>query len=773
MHTNLIYYGLKPYLPWHLRMAVRRIVARRTRKMHQDVWPIKEAAGQRPADWPGWPDGKKFSLVLTHDVESWRGLAKCRQLMQLEIQMGFRSSFNFIPEADYNVSWALLDELRREGFEVGVQDLKHDGKLFQSRETFRDGAVQINRYLHAWDARGFRSAFMFHNLEWVHDLNVDYASCTFDTDPFEPQPDDVGTIFPFWVPRTPADNGRSGYVELPYTLPQDSTLFLVLQEQHPDIWIKKLDWIAERGGMVLLNTHPDFMAMNGHTSARDEYPVEFYQRFLNYVEENYGGMYWQALPKEIAAFYKTRTPSQNNGEEKNGKEKNYGESRQNQVKCEVNSVTKVTIFGMGYVGSVTAACLAKQGYDVTGVDSDPGKVDLINSCQSPIVEPGLEEILQTMVAKGRMRARTRCEALGDISLVCVGTPSNDNGSLDLSQVFRVCEDIGDLLKETRSYHVVNIRSTVIPGTVEGQIVPLLEKFSGKKAGKDFGVCMNPEFLRESTAMKDFYKPPFTIIGAFESRAADVVSMLYRDIDAPLEFVPIPVAETIKYACNSFHALKVTFANEIGALCKSLGVDSWQVMDIFCKDQKLNLSPYYLKPGFAFGGSCLPKDLRAITHLGRRLDLDLPLLESILGSNQVQIERAYDMVRRTGKTKVGIFGLSFKADSDDLRESPTVAFIEKLIGKGYQVAVYDSDVRISAIRGKNKRYIERALPHINAIMKSSAAEMMKDAEVLVICKKQKEFETVMAGVDGQFTVIDFVRLFENGAKKPTSYNGLCW
>ncbi|HEV2327259.1 MAG TPA: nucleotide sugar dehydrogenase [Verrucomicrobiae bacterium] len=762
MHTN-IYYGLKPYLPWNLRMAVRRTIARRTRKMHQDVWPIKETAGLRPADWPGWPEGKKFALVLTHDVECARGLAKCRQLKELEMQMGFRSSFNFIPEADYNVSLDLMEELRRDGFEVGVQDLKHDGKLFQSREKFRDGAVQINRYLRAWDARGFRSAFMFHNLDWIHDLDVDYASCTFDTDPFEPQPDDVGTIFPFWVPRTPTGNGRSGYVELPYTLPQDSTLFLVLQEQQPDIWIKKLDWIVERGGMVLLNTHPDFMTMNGDPGARDEYPVEFYQRFLNYVQQNYAGMYWQALPKEIAAFCTARTAQQNS----------QGEARQNQLKCEVNSVTKVTIFGMGYVGSVTAACLAKQGYDVTGVDSDHSKVTLINSCQSPIVEPGLEDVLQTMVAKARLRARTQCAVLGDISLVCVGTPSNDNGSLDLRQVFRVCEDIGELLKKTSAYHVVNIRSTVIPGTVEGQIIPLLEKSSGKKAGKDFGVCMNPEFLRESTAMNDFYKPPFTIIGASESRAADIVSMLYRDIDAPLEFVPIRVAESIKYACNSFHALKVTFANEIGALCKALGVDSWRVMDIFCKDQKLNLSPYYLKPGFAFGGSCLPKDLRAITHLGRQHNLQLPLLESILESNQLQIERAYDMVRRTGKTKIGIFGLSFKADSDDLRESPTVTFIERLIGKGYQVAVYDNDVTISAIRGKNKAYIERALPHISAIMKSSAAGMMKEAEVLVICKKQREFEAAMADVDGKFVVIDFVRLFQNGMRKPSLYDGICW
>ena len=342
---------------------------------------------------------------------------------------------------------------------------------------------------------------------------------------------------------------------------------------------------------------------------------------------------------------------------------------------------KATVFGMGYVGSVTAACLAKQGHDVTGIDLDAGKVALINSSQSPIMEPGLDEALQVAVAEGRLRSETKCKMLGDISLVCVGTPSNDNGSLDLRQVLRVCEDIGRLLETTGSYHVVNVRSTVIPGTVEGQIIPLLESISGKKNGKDFGVCMNPEFLRESTAVNDFYHPPFTVIGASDNRGANVVSMLYEGVETPLEIVPIRVAETIKYACNAFHALKVTFANEIGNLCKALGVDSWQVMEIFCKDNKLNLSPYYLKPGFAFGGSCLPKDLRAIKHLAKQLDLELPVLGSVLVSNQIQIERAYHLVRRIGKTRIGVLGLSFKTDSDDLRESPTVAFVERLIGEG--------------------------------------------------------------------------------------------
>jgi glycosyltransferase involved in cell wall biosynthesis len=329
MPTNRIYYGIKPYLPWRFRIALRRIIAGWKRKAYQDVWPVKESAKHPPVGWPGWPDGKQFAFVLTHDVEGSHGLAKCRQLMQLEMEMGFRSSFNFIPEGEYRVSQQLKEELRNNGFEVGIQDLKHDGKLFQSRETFRNGATQINRYLREWGAKGFRSGFMFHNLEWIHDLDVDYASCTFDTDPFEPQPDDVGTIFPFWVSRVNGhaiepvnrrssrfdisssilsphtslpNNARAGYVELPYTLPQDSTLFLLLRERRPDIWLNKLDWIAKHGGMVLVNTHPDYMAMDDKVERPDEFPVGFYKRLLEYVSSKYAGAYWQALPKEVATY---------------------------------------------------------------------------------------------------------------------------------------------------------------------------------------------------------------------------------------------------------------------------------------------------------------------------------------------------------------------------------------------------------------------------------------------------------------------------------------
>jgi hypothetical protein len=314
MPANRLYYHLKPYLPWRLRMGVRRIMARRKLKTCQDIWPINEAAGRSPSGWPGWPDGKRFAFVLTHDIESSAGLAKCRQLMELERHLGFHSSFNFIPEGEYGVPRKFREELQKNGFEVGIQDLKHDGKLFQSREAFRRGASQINRYLGEWGAVGFRSGFMFHNLEWAHDLDVEYSSCTFDTDPFEPQPDDVGTIFPFWVPRprseiqdpgsqTPAPAAlRPGYVELPYTLPQDSTLFLLLSEPTPEIWLRKLDWIVQHGGMALVNVHPDYLRFPGEPASPHTYPVEFYEKLLQYAREKYGQSVWHALPRQIAAF---------------------------------------------------------------------------------------------------------------------------------------------------------------------------------------------------------------------------------------------------------------------------------------------------------------------------------------------------------------------------------------------------------------------------------------------------------------------------------------
>ncbi len=435
---------------------------------------------------------------------------------------------------------------------------------------------------------------------------------------------------------------------------------------------------------------------------------------------------------------------------------------------------KLSIFGLGYVGCVSAACFAKEGHTVIGVDVNANKAEMINSGNSPIVEAGIGPLLDEVVKANRLSATTNSAAAvhnTDVSLICVGTPSNTNGSLDLRYVTRVCEEIGAALKDKTKRHIVVIRSTMLPGTVQNTVVPALEETSGMKAVKDFGICINPEFLREGTSLKDFYAPPFTLIGADDEETAAAVRGLYSRIDAPVFVTSVKTAEMVKYVCNCFHALKVGFANEVGNVCKALGIDSHEVMQIFCQDTKLNLSPYYLKPGFAFGGSCLPKDLRAINYKARQVDVEAPILASILPSNRQQIERAIEMVLATGKKQIGILGFSFKAGTDDLRESPMVTLIEALIGKGLQLLIYDRDVSLARLVGANREYIERQIPHIAQLMRINIEEVVDSAEVLVVGNKSEEFSDVVRTPRPGQVIIDLVRLLNRPSDD--TYQGICW
>ncbi|HKG47098.1 MAG TPA: UDP-glucose/GDP-mannose dehydrogenase family protein [Pyrinomonadaceae bacterium] len=435
---------------------------------------------------------------------------------------------------------------------------------------------------------------------------------------------------------------------------------------------------------------------------------------------------------------------------------------------------KISIFGIGYVGCVSAACFAHAGHDVTGVDVNPTKVDIINSGKSPIVEPQMNELIHDVVQSGKLRATTSSmEAVkaSEVSLVCVGTPSKPNGSLDLGHVARVCEEIGAALATKNTHHTVVIRSTMLPGSIETVARPALEKTSGKKAGTDFGICVNPEFLREGTSVKDFYAPPFTLIGADDEETAKIISSLYSKIDAPVFTTSIKTAEMVKYVCNCFHALKVSFANEIGNICKALELDSHEVMKVFCADTKLNLSPYYLKPGFAFGGSCLPKDLRAVSYKAKELDVEVPLLSAITATNKLQVEKALDMVLRTGNKQVGVLGFSFKAGTDDLRESPMVTLIETLLGKGLELVIYDRDVSLARLFGSNKAYIEEEIPHIAKLMRGSIDEVLEAANTIVIGNRSEEFRQIESRLRPGQTVIDLVRLFDRTSGD--GYQGICW
>ena len=436
---------------------------------------------------------------------------------------------------------------------------------------------------------------------------------------------------------------------------------------------------------------------------------------------------------------------------------------------------KISVFGLGYVGAVSAACFAGDGHEVVGVDVDPTKVAIINSGSSPIIEDGINELIRQVVGQKRLRATSNvCDAVenSDISMICVGTPSNDNGSLKLNYVERVSQQIGEAIACKNARHTVVVRSTMLPGTIESLVKPTLEKYSGKKCGMDFDLCINPEFLREGTSIKDFYAPPFTLIGADSEKAGNLLKSLYAKLDVPLYATSVEAAEMVKYACNCFHGLKVSFANEIGNICKELGIDGQEVMEVFCKDTKLNLSPVYLKPGFAFGGSCLPKDLRALQYKAKELDLKVPVLDAALESNLLQIERAIQMVVKTGKKKVGVLGFAFKAGTDDLRESPVVAVIERLIGKGYDVKLYDKEVSIAKLVGANKEFIVTEIPHISNLMAETIDEVLDNAEVILIGNSAREFEAIETKLKPEQMVVDLVRIF-GPRRSNNGYQGICW
>ena len=437
---------------------------------------------------------------------------------------------------------------------------------------------------------------------------------------------------------------------------------------------------------------------------------------------------------------------------------------------------RVSVFGLGYVGCVSAASFASDGHEVIGVDVNPMKVAAINEGRSPIVEKGLEELIRETAARGSLRATTspaEAVAASEVSLLCVGTPSRRNGSLDLTYLARVCEEIGAALKGKDDYHIVVVRSTVLPGTAYNLVIPTLEMHSGKKYGVGFGLVVNPEFLREGTALHDFRQPPLTLIGLDHAEDAAGAVALYEKIDAPLVNTSIRTAEMIKYASNTWHALKVCFANEIGNLCKRLDIDSHEVMDIFCQDTKLNLGSYYMRPGFAFGGSCLPKDVRALQYRAKEVDLDLPVIQAILGSNERHIRHALELIVETGRRRIGLLGFSFKAGTDDLRESPIVILAEQLLGKGYSLCIYDRNVSLARLVGANKEYIEHQIPHLSSLLCDTIDEVIQNCDVIVVGNQAPEFGEALTRTRPDQIIVDLVRVKTDLSRVPAQYEGICW
>jgi GDP-mannose 6-dehydrogenase len=436
----------------------------------------------------------------------------------------------------------------------------------------------------------------------------------------------------------------------------------------------------------------------------------------------------------------------------------------------------ISIFGLGYVGAVSLACLARDGHMVTGVDIEPAKLDLIRQGRTPVVEEGMVELMREVAASGRVIVTTDAGLAlrqSELSLVCVGTPSAANGSQDQSAIVRLAHDIGQVLKVKDRPHTVVFRSTLVPGTVEEVLTPIVERESGKKAGEGFHLCFQPEFLREGSSIRDYDKPPFTIVGASTQRPVDKLRELFGHLPCEFYATSIRAAEMVKYCCNNFHAIKITFANETARLCEALDVDPFEVMDLVCRDRQLNISPAYLKPGFAFGGSCLPKDLRATTYFAKMHDVELPLLASVLGSNRAHLDHAIDKVMATGQRRIGMIGLSFKAGTDDLRESPLVALAEHFIGKGLSVLVYDPEVHLSSLLGANRRFIDRHLPHVGQLIRSDIEAVVNESDVLVVgIADRSTLEALRGCVRSDQIIIDLANMGRD-PEWPCTVEGLCW
>lgn len=436
----------------------------------------------------------------------------------------------------------------------------------------------------------------------------------------------------------------------------------------------------------------------------------------------------------------------------------------------------ISIFGLGYVGAVSLACLAKDGHNVTGVDIDSAKLELIRSGKSPVIETGMPELVQEVVAAGRVKlTESTQEAIAqtNLSFVCVGTPSQPNGDQDQTAVLRLTEQLGEALRLKNEHHIIVFRSTLIPGTVINTLIPVLEKHSGKTNGIDFEVCFQPEFLREGTSIKDYNTPPFTIVGLTSNKPKEIFEKLFSDLPAEIIYTDIATAETMKYFCNIFHALKITFANEVARLCESIKVDPHAVMDLICKDKQLNISSAYMKPGFAFGGSCLPKDLRAINYIAKQKDVDIPMLKAVLPSNRVHLDQALLKIVQSGFKKVGFIGLSFKSGTDDLRESPLVDLAEKLIGKGYELKIYDPEVNISKLIGANKNFIEKSIPHISSLITADYENLLNTSEIIVIgITDQDLIATLIKSSRKEQIVLDLVNIKERD-QLSAKYIGVCW